>query len=283
MRLNHNLTSLNIYREYSKNISKNSKALSHISSGEKIIKSGDNPNAIAKSERMRIQIKSMQMAQRNLQDGVSMLQTADGALDSMSSIVGRIRELVVQSGSGSNSDDDKLRIKQEIDQMIEGYEDIVNNTEFNGVKLLNSDGERLMQMNANVGDTTVIPLANMSPGNVGAGLGKTLNDLKTLDANSPNFVDNALEIVDAASQNIVDLRSKYGAINNLFEGELDSLSEFEISITGSESRVRDADMAEEMIEFSRTGLLIEAGNAMMVQSNKMPQDVLRILENVRSK
>ncbi|GAA0724194.1 flagellin [Clostridium malenominatum] len=275
MRLNHNLSSLSIYREYEKNITKNSKALSRISSGEKITKAGDSPNGIAKSERMRIQIRSMQMAQRNLQDGVSMLQTADGALNSLNSITGRIRELVIQSG-GATSEDDKLQIKGEIDQMIQGYEDVVNNTEFNGVKLLNSNGHLLTQMDANVGDTANIPLMDLSPdGN--------LSNINALDINSNDFIDKALNIVDEVSSNIVDLRSKYGAMTNLFEGELDSLSEFEISVTGSESRIRDADMAEEMMEFSRTGLLIEAGNAMMAQSNKFPQDVLRILENVRSR
>lgn len=276
MRLNHNLSSLSIYREYEKNITKNSKALSRISSGEKITKAGDSPNGIAKSERMRIQIRSMQMAQKNLQDGVSVLQTADGALNSLNSITGRIRELVIQSG-GATSEDDKLQIKGEIDQMIQGYKDIVNNTEFNGVKLLNTNGHMLTQMNANVGDTANIPLKDLSPdGN--------LSDIKDiLDINSNDFIDKALDIVDEVSSNIVDLRSKYGAMTNLFEGELDSLSEFEISVTGSESRIRDADMAEEMMEFSRTGLLLEAGNAMMAQSNKFPQDVLRILENVRSR
>lgn len=236
MRLNHNLSSLSIYREYEKNITKNSKALSRISSGEKITKAGDSPNGIAKSERMRIQIRSMQMAQRNLQDGVSMLQTADGALNSLNSITGRIRELVIQSG-GATSEDDKLQIKGEIDQMIQGYEDVVNNTEFNGVKLLNSNGHLLTQMDANVGDTANIPLMDLSPdGN--------LSNINALDINSNDFIDKALNIVDEVSSNIVDLRSKYGAMTNLFEGELDSLSEFEISVTGSESRIRDADMAD---------------------------------------
>lgn len=290
MRLSHNLPSLNIFREYVKNTKKNSQALSRISTGEKIIKAGDDPYGLSKSERMRIQIRGMQMAQRNLQDGVSMLQTADSGLDSLNSITQRMRELTIQSGNGC-SDEDKKIIKSEMDEMIEAFKTIVSNTEFNGTKLLNVDEDRLMQIGTNVGDNMDIPFVNLSPDKIGVMKKndsgelelKTLQDLKDKDILSEDFIDSSLEILDAVSNKLVDVRSKYGAINNMFEGEYDNLSEFEIGVTEAESLIRDADVAEEIIEFAKTGLLMEAGNAMMVQSNKLPQEVLRILENVRSR
>ena len=302
MRLNNNISSLNIFREYSKNLKLNSKSLSRISSGEKIIKASDGPNEMSQSERMRIQIRGLQMAQRNVQDGVSMMQTADGALSSLNSILGRVRELVVQSGSGANSSEDQKVIKGEINQMIDGYEEIAKNTEFNGVKLFdlkNDNGEAVvkksMQIGANSGDSMDIKLYDLSPDKVGATMidsndekkidsKKTLQYLKdNLDIKDADFVDRALEIVDAASNTIVDVRSKYGAISNKFESTLGNLGDFEIATQRSESRIRDVDMSEEMIEFTKTGILIESGNAMMVQSNKFPQDALRILENVKSR
>lgn len=308
MRLNHNLSSLNIFREYSKSLKLNSKALSHISTGEKISKAADGPNEITKSERMRLQIRGMQMAQKNLQDGVSMMQTADGALSSLNSITDRIRELIVQSGSGANSPEDKQVIQNEISQMVDGYDDIVKNTEFNGVKLFKIDSnlgegtgegnniiKKSMQSGANSGESIDIIFKDLSLDQVGVmkidnngekkvDKDKTLEKLKgELDLKDPQNLDKALEIIDAVSSTIVDLRSKYGAISNKFESTLENLGDFEISTQKSESSIRDADMAEEMMEFSRTGILIEAGNAMMVQSNKFPQDMLRILENLRSK
>lgn len=289
MRLNHNLSSLNIYREYSKTLRANSKALSHISTGEKVSKSSEGPNTMAKSERMRLQIRGMQMAQRNVQDGISMMQTADGSLSSLNSILNRVRELVVQSGSEANNSENKQTIKDEINQMLDGYEQIVKNTEFNGVELLSIENEKSMQSGANSGEAIDVVFKDISLDKVGV-LGenndvnadKTLKKLKEdLNLNNPQDIDKALEIVDAASNIIVDLRSKYGALSNKFGGTLDNLGEFEISTQKCESRIRDADIAEEMIQFTRTGILIQAGNAMMVQSNKFPQDMLRILENVR--
>ena len=136
MRLMHNLNSLNIYREQNKVVSRQSAALRRISSGYKINSAKENPNAIASSEKMRIQIRGLQMAQRNAQDGVSMLQTADGALDNITSMLQRIRELTVQAGNDSATIEDKKVIQEEINNLKQGIGDIIKNTQFNGVELL---------------------------------------------------------------------------------------------------------------------------------------------------
>ena len=276
MRLNHNLASLNVYRGYLKNLKSNSMAMKKVSSGVKIQSAKDDPNNLAKSERMRLNIRGLQMANRNVQDGVSMLQSADGSLSSINAILGRIRELTVQYGNGSNSEEDKKIIKEEINQMIEGCEDIVNNSEFNGVKLFKDEGERPMQLGTEVGDSMEVEFFNLGDKLEG------LTGLKT--KNTKDFdVDDTLKVVDKSINTIVDVRSKYGAIMNKFEDTMNNLSSFELATQESESRVRDADVAEEMVEVARTNILLEAGRAIMVQTNQLPQDMLRILENVRAK
>ncbi|NOH16386.1 flagellin [Clostridium cochlearium] len=275
MRLNHNLASLNVYRGYLKNLKSNSMAMKKVSSGVKIQSAKDDPNNLAKSERMRMNIRGLQMANRNVQDGVSMLQSADGSLSSINAILGRIRELTVQYGNGSNSEEDKKIIKEEINQMIEGCEDIVNNSEFNGVKLFKDEGERPMQLGTEVGDSMEVEFFD---------LGKKLEELTKLKEPKNNFTaDTALQVIDKSINTIVDVRSKYGAIMNKFEDTMNNLSSFELATQESESRVRDADIAEEMVEVARTDILLEAGRAIMVQTNQLPQDMLRILENVRAK
>ncbi|MBE6065259.1 flagellin [Clostridium cochlearium] len=275
MRLNHNLASLNVYRGYLKNLKSNSVAMKKVSSGVKIQSAKDDPNNLAKSERMRLNIRGLQMANRNVQDGVSMLQSADGSLSSINAILGRIRELTVQYGNGSNSEEDKEIIKKEIDQMIEGCEDIVNNSEFNGVKLFKDGGKKPMQLGTEVGDSMEVEFFD---------LGKKLEELTKLKKPENNFTaDTALQVIDKSINTIVDVRSKYGAIMNKFEDTMNNLSSFELATQESESRVRDADVAEEMVEVARTNILLEAGRAIMVQTNKLPQDMLRILENVRAK
>lgn len=293
MRLNHNLASLNIYREHIKVLGNQSKALDRISSGNKINSAKDNPNAIASSERMRMQIRGLQMAQRNAQDGVSMLQTADGGLDSITNMLQRIRQLTVQAGSGANTPSDIENIQTEINEMIEGVDSIAANTEFNGVHVLNPEGDPsvaydnnvpskklIMPIGANVGEEVEIPLYDVSSNNLTDGT----NSLSELKAGLEGLgVDKALSIIDGAIDTVLSVRSKYGALSNRFESTYDKVAEIHDTITGAESQIRDADVAEEMMEFAKNNVLIDAGHAMMVQSNKFPQDVLRILENVKSR
>ncbi len=293
MRLNHNLASLNIYREHIKVLGNQSKALDRISSGNKINSAKDNPNAIASSERMRMQIRGLQMAQRNAQDGVSMLQTADGGLDSITNMLQRIRQLTVQAGSGTNTPSDIENIQMEINEMIEGIDSIAANTEFNGVHVLNPEGDPsvaydnnapskklIMPIGANVGEEVEIPLYDVSSNNLTDGT-NSLSELK--DGLEGLGVDKALSIIDGATNTVLSVRSKYGALSNRFESTYNKVAEIHDTITGAESQIRDADIAEEMMEFAKNNVLIDAGHAMMVQSNKFPQDVLRILENVKSR
>lgn len=273
-----NMSSQRIYRQYQKSLVNQSKALQHISSGEKFTKAGEAPNEIAKSERMRLQIRGLQMAQKNVQDGISMMQTADGALDSMTNTMQRVRELLVQAGNGANSPEDKETVLNEIKQMIAGYDDIAKNSEFNGVSLFDPQDNLnsvKMQLGANPYESTEIKFHNLRAEDL------DLNGIVELVKN--NELGNALEKTDSVIENLNNIRSEYGALANKFEDCFEGLGEFEIVTQAAESSIRDADIAEEMIELTKNNILIDSGNAMMVQSNKLPQEILRILENVKSR
>lgn len=286
MRLNQNLASLNIYRNQVSNYRKQSSAINNISNGYKVNSAKQNPNNLAKSESMRMQIRGLQMAARNAQDGMSMLNTVDGAIDSISSMLQRIRELTIQAG-GANNDEAIEAIQQEINEMVKGIDDAANNCDFNGVRLIkndevvdnNSPTYIKMAGGANVGETIQIPKYNLSTNMLG---GASAGDkLRNIDVTTDEGRSKALSTIDSAIDTVTSVRSKYGALQNKFESLYTNLSSIEISIQGAESSLRDADISYEMMELARANILVEAGNAMMVQSNNFPKEVLRILENMR--
>ncbi|MBW9151951.1 flagellin [Clostridium estertheticum] len=287
MRINKNIASLNIYREYSKNLIKQNSSLGRISSGVKINSAKEDPNGLAQSERFRMQIRGLQMAGNNAQDGVSMLQTAEGGLEGITSSLQRVRELLVQAG-GTTTDSDKANIQSEINQMVDGANDMANNTEFNGVKLLNvadpdnpghvdpvvigkTTGNIEMVTGVNVGEKIKIPKYDLTKDGLG---------LKNINASN---TDESLKSIDNALKVIVDARSKFGALENRFQSSYDSITEITDKTQEAESGIRDTDMATEIMEYSKYNILAEAGNAMMVQSNQLPQNALKILENVRGR
>ncbi len=286
MRLNHNLASSNVYRAYSKSLQSQSVASAKISSGYKVNNAKDSPNGIAESERMRMQIRGLQMASRNSQDGVSMLQTAEGGLDGMTGMIQRVRQLVVQSGT-VNTLEDKQTIQNEIDQMIDGMDTMAKNTEFNGVKLLSQEKDLEMPIGANAGESIVISQKNVTAENLKTSDGKSslieLKSNKLYSITDVNNIDNALNIVDQSLSTIVSIRSQYGALENRFQENVNNTEEMSDRMDSADSEIRDADIAEEMANYTRSNILVQAGNAMMVQTNKLPQDALQVLQNVKSK
>lgn len=290
MRLYHNLASLNVYREQNKVLTKQSQALGRISSGYKVNSSIESPNAISQSERFKMQIRGTQMAARNVQDGNSMLQTAEGGLEGITGMLQRIRELLVQGGNDTNKDEDKAVIQTEINQLMQGIDGIAKSTDFNGVKLLyNEDvtdngkpGSLFMTSGANTGEKIEIPYFNLAfnSGSLKMADG-TFRDLSKMDITAGTSMGDALDMIDSSINTVISVRSQYGALENRFESSYDSLNEISDKIQGSESKIRDADVAEEMMEYSKDNILVEAGNAILAQTNRLPQDVLRVLENMR--
>lgn len=286
MRLNTNLMSLNVYKGYTKALKTQETAFNRISTGLKINSAKDDPNNLGQSEMLRLQIRGLQAAERNLQDGASMLQTFDGALSSVSESLTRMKELVVQGSTGSLNSEDQANIQKEIDQLKEHINSVTKNTEFNGVKLLddqnvtdnNKPGFITTSVGANVGELAKIPTFNTSTAMLGKDGVGYLEQVNLLD---PTSKDKNLEIIDSAVNSVNSMRSKYGAVQNKFESLSQGLGEISQSVENAESSLRDADIAEEMMNYSRESILVNSSIAMMVQTNKLPQDVLQILERIK--
>lgn len=278
MRLNKNMYSLNIHYGYKQNLVKNSTALERISTGSKINSAKDNPIKLGQSENVRIQLRGLQAAERNLQDGISMIQTADSAMGNISDVLIRMRELTVQAGNDTNNEEDKKVIQNEIEQLKEHIDKTAKSTEFNGNKLLMAEGVtdnnnptyKEMQGGANVNDSIKVPQFNLSS--------KVLN-IDSIDVIGDS--DGALELIDEAMSTVNGARSRYGALQQRMETSANNLSQNSSNLEKAESEIRDADVALEMANFTKTNILVEAATAIMKQTNNFPSDVLRILENVR--
>ena len=284
MRLNHNMSSLGIYNTYKKNLIQNNTAIDRISSGTKINSSKDNPSKIGQSEHMRIQIKSLQAAQRNIQDGASMIQATDSALQEVNNILARMKELAVSAADGTKSETDKLVIQNEIDQMKSGIDDLANNTEFNGVKLIGDDNVfnnkypsyKDTVIGAMVGEKMRIPTYNVSSEILKDDKGNSVADIDVV-----NKVDEAISTIDKSIVEISQIRGKYGAIQSRFETSSDNVEQNVLVVEKAESSLRDTDLAIEMAELARTQILNDTSLGLLAQSNQLPQDALRILERVK--
>lgn len=278
MRININMKSLGIYSGYKKNIAANSAAMERISSGKKINSAKDNPLKIEQSENFRMQIRALEMANKNLQDSSSMIQVADSTMGTISEALIRMKELTVQAASETTNEADRNIIQSEIDQLKSYIDDTANNTEFNGNKLLvngnvtdNSKPKYVeMQIGANVGDSIGIPFFNVSSETLG------INKLDVV-----NDATKALNSIDEALKDVNGCRAKYGAVQNRLETSIEITSSSSYIYEKSSSDINDADIALEMAEIARTSILMESATAMMAQSNNFPKDMLNILVNLR--
>lgn len=280
MRININMKSLSIYSGYKKNITENSTAMERISSGSKINSAKDNPLKIDQSEKLKMQIRSLEMASKNVQDTTSMVQTADTAMGTISEVLIRMKELVVKGASSTNTEYDKQVIQTEIKELTNYIEDTANNTEFNGNKILananvtdnNKPFYMEMQTGSNVGDSMMIPFFNVSSKVLG---------IDTLDVTTKDGAIEALKNIDKAIVNVNSCRSSYGAIQGRLETTAEIISSGTYVYEKSSSDINDADIALEMAEIARTSILMESATAMMAQSNNFPKDMLNILANLR--
>ncbi|MFR3173701.1 MAG: flagellin [Clostridium sp.] len=278
MRININMKSLGIYSGYKKNIIDNSAAMNKISSGKKINSAKDNPLKIEQSENFKMQIRALEMANKNLQDSSSMIQVADSTMGTISEALIRMKELTVQAASETTNEADRNIIQSEIDQLKSYIDDTANNTEFNGNKLLvnenvtdNSKPKYVeMQIGANVGDSIGIPFFNVSSETLGIDKLDVVND-----------ATKALNSIDEALKDVNGCRAKYGAVQNRLETSIEITSSSSYIYEKSSSDINDADIALEMAEIARTSILMESATAMMAQSNNFPKDMLNILANLR--
>lgn len=273
MRINHNITALNTYRQYNTANNAQAKSMEKLSSGMRINNAADDAAGLAISEKMRGQIRGLDQASRNAQDGVSMIQTGEGALNETHSILQRVRELAVQSSSDTNTADDRAEIQKEVDDLVSEVDRISGDTEFNTQKLLNGEGGTsgtfTFQIGANKDQTIDVTFASMKASDLGIdGL-----DLGT-DASTSST---AIETIDGAIKKVSDERAQLGAKQNRLEHTINNLNASSENLTASESRIRDVDMAKEMMEQTKNSILSQASQVMLSQANQQPQNVLQLL------
>ncbi len=273
MIINHNLSAVNAHRMLSGNTSAAGKNMEKLSSGLRINRAGDDAAGLAISEKMRGQIRGLDQASRNSQDGISMIQTAEGALNETHSILQRMRELAVQSASDTNTTDDRAEIQLEIDDLIEEIDRIATTTQFNGQNLLNeaggTSGAFALQIGANINQAITITFADMQS----SALSVASIDL-SLNAASSSA---AISTIDAAIKLVSDERSQLGAKQNRLEHTINNLGTASENLTAAESSIRDVDMAKEMMTYSKNSILTQAAQAMLAQANQQPQNVLQLL------
>ncbi|RNM13136.1 flagellin [Nocardioides pocheonensis] len=270
LRINQNIDALNSYRNLSVTQGQLSKSLEKLSSGFRINRAADDAAGLAISEGLRSQVGGLKVAVRNAQDGVSVVQTAEGALTETHSILQRMRDLAVQaSNDGALSNTDKTKADKEYQALASELDDIANKTSFNGTKLLDgSFSNKDFQVGANAGDTLTVSIGDMKAATITGGVG----DIKTA-ANAQT----ALANIDTAIGTVSTERAGLGAVQNRLEHKINNLNVAVENLSASESRIRDTDMASEMVNFTRANILSQAGTAMLAQANQGPQGVLQLL------
>ncbi|EXX90919.1 flagellin N-terminal helical domain-containing protein, partial [Paenibacillus darwinianus] len=237
MRINNNISALNTYRSLTANNGAVSKSLEKLSSGLRINRAGDDAAGLAISEKMRGQIRGLDMAQKNSQDAISLIQTAEGALNETHSILQRMRELAVQSSNGTNTNADRAELQKEVKALSTEIDRVANTTEFNTQKVLNgtfTSGK--MQIGANAGQTLTIKIGSMQAAALG---------LSGLTVSTQVGASAAIANLDKAISKVSGQRADLGAVQNRLEHTINNLGVASENLTAAESRIRDADMAKE--------------------------------------
>ena len=272
LRIQNNVEAFNAHRNLNLTAGKAAKAMEKLSSGSRINRAADDAAGLAISEKMRSQIGGLAVAQRNAQDGVSLVQTAEGALNTVTSMLQRVRDLKVQFDNGTLAPADKDAIAIEIGALATEITNIGSQTKFNGTTLLAGTAVTF-QVGANSGETISTTAFTLATGASGASAVASLSGSTTSAAVSGLTLDN----IDTAISNVGSARANLGAVQNRLEYRIQNLASYQENLVASESRIRDVDMAQEMVEFSKLNILQQAGTSMLAQANQAPQSVLSLL------
>jgi len=262
LRINNNVEAFNAHRQLVATSDRASKSMERLSSGYRINRAADDAAGLAISEKLRGQIRGLSQAQRNAQDGVSLVQTAEGSLNEVHSMLQRVRELAVQYSNGTLSTSDKAAITAEAAQLASEIERIGTTTNFNGIKLLDGSASTVsFQVGANDNDQITVTTESLG-GKVGS-----------IDVSQTS----AISAIDAAIQNVDTDRATFGAVQNRLQHTLNNLSNYQENLQASESSIKDVDMASEMVNFTKLQVLQQAGMSVLAQANQAPQSVLSLL------
>ncbi len=286
MRIQHNITALNSHRNLSNNNSSLTKNLEKLSSGYRINRAGDDAAGLAISEKMRAQITGLQTAQKNSEDGVSLVQTAEGALTEVHSMLNRMVELATQSANGTYSSANRAEMQKEVKALQDEIDRISNTANFNGTTLFSGfSAPKAVAIHA--GETSKdenqikITLSAMSSSGMSATIGTTST---TINLNTMVKVDTAadakksIDKINTAIDIVSSMRSDFGALQNRLEHTINNLGVQTENLSAAESRIRDVDMAKEMMAYTKNNILVQASQAMLAQANQVPQGVLQLLQ-----
>jgi flagellin len=258
LRIQNNVEAFNAHRNLTATSGKAAKAMEKLASGYRINRASDDAAGLAISEKMRAQVTGLQQAQRNAQDGISLVQTAEGALTEVHSMLNRVRELKIQHDNATLNTEDKTAISKEMTALVSEVSDIASQTKFNGNVLL--DGTATFGFVVGADGTEKITTEAVS-----------LSTSTALNSSS------SIATIDAAIKSVSESRAGLGAVQNRLEHRLNNLATYQENLVAAESRIRDVDMAQEMVNFSKLQILQQAGTAMLAQANQSSQGVLSLL------
>ncbi len=299
MRIQHNITALNSHRNLTNNNSSLTKNLEKLSSGYRINRAGDDAAGLAISEKMRAQITGLQTAQKNSEDGVSLVQTAEGALTEVHSMLNRMVELATQSANGTYSTANRGEMQKEIEALNAEIDRISKTANFNGTTLFSNFGgnktEKAIAIHAgetsSVNNQIKITLKALSPSSYAGATTDTLDPddgttklegqtvaTEEINIGTQTSARVAIDMINAAIDAVSSLRSDFGALQNRLEHTINNLGVQTENLSAAESRIRDVDMAKEMMAYTKNNILVQASQAMLAQANQVPQGVLQLLQ-----
>jgi len=268
LKINTNVPALNAGRILGRSTQSLNTTLERLASGLRINRAKDDAAGLAIAEGFQSVVRGTRVAQRNAQDGVSLVQTAEGALSETTSILQRVRELAVQAANGTQTDANRAALNSEVQQLLQQVDDIAFDTEFNGLNVLSGPNTVTLQSGAQQGQTLRITTSGANTSNLG---------VNKLAVSSVKMAVGAISTIDAALQSVSTTRSNYGAIQNRLEFTINTLAIQEENSSAAESAIRDADIARETINLTRTQILVSAGTSVLAQANVVPQTALSLL------
>ena len=283
MIINHNMSALYASRQLGVVQGDVSRSMERLSSGQRINRAGDDASGLAVSEKLRSQIRGLNQAERNIQNGVSFIQATEGYLQETQDILHRLRELSVQSANGIYTDEDRMQIQVEVSQLVDEVNRIASHAQFNGMNLLTgafaqeSAVNRIMQLQvgANMDQSKQIFIGTMTA--LALGLQSSQGETNSISIATPEEANQAIGTVDAALKLVSKQRADLGAYQNRFEMAAEGVAIAAENMQAAESRIRDADMASEMVQYTRNVILNQAGTAMLAQANVRTQSALQLL------
>jgi len=282
MIINHNMSAINSGRVLSDRVLEVQKVSEKLSSGLRINKAGDDSSGLTVSEKMRSQIRGLNQASRNIQDGVSFVQTSEGYLNETQDVLQRLRELAVQSSNGIYTEEDRRQIQVEVSQLVDEIDRVASHAQFNGVNMLTGRfskgaGDLKIQVGANMDQNISINIEAMTTESLGLKSSDTTQGITSLNLSTAENANQAIGVIDNSLKMVSKQRADLGSFQNRFEFAMKGVNVAAENIQASESRIRDADMATETVEYTKNQILSQVSQAMLSQANNSQQGVLKLL------